>query len=298
MNNSFPINSNRHAYLIICHSNFNHLSKIIRALDDIRNDIYIHVDKKTKYCPVEHINQSVQKAQLIWVKRHSVNWGGDSQIKIEMFLLKEATKTFHDYYHLISGMDFPLKSQNFIHEFFKSNKGKEYIQFDPDVVRKEEFCDRLRYYYFFQNLIGRNRGKIPALCYKLQEFSLSIQKKIHIDRIKNVPFKIYKGTNWFSITHNLAVFLLQNQKTIKHLCRFSLCADELFLQTFAMLSPYRSNIVDDSLRYIDWKRGKPYTFTDADYEELVNSNRLFARKFDEYVSKNVVDRISKSIINF
>lgn len=298
MNDSSKVNSNRHAYLIICHNNFNHLFKLIKALDDGRNDIYIHVDKKTKYCPFEHISKSAQKARLFLVKRHSVNWGGDSQIWVEMLLLKEATKTFHDYYHLISGMDFPIKSQNFIHDFFKSNKGKEYIQFDPDVVRKSEFCDRVRYYYFFQNLIGHNKGKIPALCYNLQELSLSIQKKTHIDRTKRLPFKIYKGTNWFSITHNLALFLIQNQKAIKHLCRFSLCADELFLQTFSMISPFRNNIVDDSLRYIDWERGKPYTFTEADYNELVNANKLFARKFDENISKKVVDRILNSVNNF
>ena len=34
------------------------------------------------------------------------------------------------------------------------------------------------------------------------------------------------------------------------------------------------------MRLIDWKRGNPYVWTLADKEELEQSNRLFARKFD------------------
>ena len=30
----------RHAYLIMCHNNFKHLSRLVMALDDKRNDIY------------------------------------------------------------------------------------------------------------------------------------------------------------------------------------------------------------------------------------------------------------------
>lgn len=32
---------NKHAYLIVCHNNFKHLEKLLLALDDARNDIYI-----------------------------------------------------------------------------------------------------------------------------------------------------------------------------------------------------------------------------------------------------------------
>ena len=35
-----------------------------------------------------------------------------------------------------------------------------------------------------------------------------------------------------------------------------------------------------NMRWIDWKRGNPYTFEDGDYEELIASDYLFARKFD------------------
>lgn len=64
----------------------------------------------------------------------------------------------------------------------------------------------------------------------------------------------------------------------------------------AMVSPYRDKIVNDYLRYIDWKRGDPYVFTDDDYQELVVADKLFARKFDDYLSSDIVEKICNNII--
>lgn len=37
---------NKHAYCIMAHGNWQQLQLLINALDDVRNDIYLHVDKK------------------------------------------------------------------------------------------------------------------------------------------------------------------------------------------------------------------------------------------------------------
>lgn len=79
-----------------------------------------------------------------------------------------------------------------------------------------------------------------------------------------------------------------------------MCADERFLQTIAMSSPYKENIVNNSLRHIDWRRGNLYIFTSDDYEELVTSDNLFARKFDEDIDSDIINKISNylQISNF
>lgn len=43
--NKMEVN-NKHAYLIMAHQNFEQLAILLELLDDIRNDIFIHVDKK------------------------------------------------------------------------------------------------------------------------------------------------------------------------------------------------------------------------------------------------------------
>ena len=42
----------KHAYLIMAHHEFEVLGKLVQALDDERNDIYIHFDKKVKNYPL------------------------------------------------------------------------------------------------------------------------------------------------------------------------------------------------------------------------------------------------------
>ena len=45
---------NKHAYLIIAHNNFYILEKLILLIDDIRNDIYLHIDSKVKNFNFDH----------------------------------------------------------------------------------------------------------------------------------------------------------------------------------------------------------------------------------------------------
>lgn len=68
--------SQRHAYLIICHNNFKILRMLLSAIDDVRNDIYIHVDKKTQNVPLEDIRNAVCHSPLTFIERAFVNWGG------------------------------------------------------------------------------------------------------------------------------------------------------------------------------------------------------------------------------
>lgn len=44
--------SNKHAYLIMAYDNFEQLRKLIEVLDDERNFLFVHIDKKAKqYTP-------------------------------------------------------------------------------------------------------------------------------------------------------------------------------------------------------------------------------------------------------
>ncbi len=49
------------------------------------------------------------------------------------------------------------------------------------------------------------------------------------------------------------------------------------------------------MRLIDWDRGNgssPYIFRSEDYEDIMASNMLFARKFDEQVDAAIIERIA------
>lgn len=48
---------------------------LLSAIDDDRNDIYIHVDKKTVDIPFEDIRSAVCHSPLTFIERTFVNWG-------------------------------------------------------------------------------------------------------------------------------------------------------------------------------------------------------------------------------
>ena len=287
----------RHAYLIMAHNQFSLLEKLLRLLDDEKNDIYIHLDKKVK--EKEKIKRKLQeicqKSDLFFIASRNVMWASWTFIEVEVALLEAASKREYAYCHLLSGVDFPLKTQKEIHEFFHKEKGKEFIHFGT-----EEYCrrlyDRYQYYYPFQNLIGRERIGYPLRL--LQNLGVKLQRAAGIRRQRG-ELVFYGGSNWFSITGQLAKYVVSQKEWIRKTFGNTLCCDEVFLQTLVMNSPYKKNLYHGeedndyrgNMRYIDWNRGDPYTFRPEDYEDLLASPYLFARKMDEYVSGNLTDRI-------
>jgi len=275
----------KHAYLIMAHTNFNQLQSLINTIDDSRNDIFIHIDKK---CTLDSSKLSSKYSKLYFTKRNNVIWGGYSQIDTELVLLKKAFSVSPDYnrFHLLSGLDLPIKSQDYIHSFFENNN-QEYIDYD---MNDQYFDDRCKYYYTFQDIVGRdNRNALIKQLRRIQNLLVKLQTKFKIIRHTNMT--LYKGANWFSITNGMAKYILDNEKNIKKIFGMTLCCDELFLQTFAKISPFSNNINQINLRLIDWNRGKPYTFKAEDYNELLNSDCLFARKFDETIDSKIIDLI-------
>ena len=43
--------TNRHAYLIMAHNEWELLNTLLSLIDDPRNDIFLHIDKKVKTMP-------------------------------------------------------------------------------------------------------------------------------------------------------------------------------------------------------------------------------------------------------
>lgn len=74
--------------------------------------------------------------------------------------------------------------------------------------------------------------------------------------------------------------------------------DEFLFNSLIMNSPFRSNISEKkNLRYIDWSEGNasPKVLKMEDFEKVINSNCFIARKFDENVDKEIIEKIISEI---
>lgn len=289
----------KHAFLIMAHDNWKILARLIRKLDHIDNDIYLHIDAKAIIGDVSRELQDICRfSKIYYIERTNVVWGAYSQINCEMRLFDEASKRKYDYYHLLSGIDFPIKSMKDIHCFFEKNSGFEFIHMcDKEFIEKND--DRHKYYRFLQEKIGRNCDMF--LC-QIERVLVFVQKVLKVNRDYKFSDVIYLcGSNWCSITHEAVMFLLNKEQQIKTMFKYTRCCDEFFVQTLLFNSNFKEKIYglqsvvdtnEPNMRSIDWVRGNPYTFKVDDYDELMNSNNLFCRKVSDK-TKEYEDLITK-----
>lgn len=288
----------RHAYLIMAHNEFEILEKLLILLDNPKNDIYLHIDKKIKNFDFQKYQKKVLKANLIFTKRMDIRWGSEKQIKCTLMLLKEATKTKHKYYHFLSGVDLPLKNQDEIHNFF-SKTNKNFIEYDDFDSINDTYLDRIKYYHLCQKNWRSNNKLVSKISNAIRFRTYKIQKHLKINRLKNIDIQFRKGANWFSINEETAKYILEQNhlKYYKH----SYCADELYIQTIIYNSKFKKSIYFDktgktsNLRYIDWNKGNPAILKMEDYDDIVNSNMLFARKFSYKTDKKIIEKIFNNL---
>ena len=282
----------KHSFLIIAHNNFDVLEKLLRLLDDFRNDIFVHVDSKVDNFDFDYFKKIITKSTLIFTERIDVQWGGYSLVECKLLLLKSAIRTEEEYsyYHLLSGVDLPIKSNDYIHHFFNENDGKEFIGYIKDFGD----LSRIKYYHLF-NELGRKvdfNSKIKKFINKLL---LLLQKLSKINRINNKEF--FRGANWFSISNNLASFVVESEPVLKKIYAYTILSDECFLQTLVYNSDFYDKVFKRNehdtghMRLIDWHRGKPYIYIKNDYNELMQSEMLFARKFDAKIDADIIDAV-------
>jgi hypothetical protein len=281
----------KHAFLIMAHNEFGVLKKLIHLMDDSRNDIYVHIDKKVKGFEPHEYFQLVNCSKLIFVPRTPVTWGAYSQINAELVLLKSAVKNNYEYYHLLSGSDLPIKTQDEAYTFFEQHKGLELISYNAQAYETKNFYFRLQLYYFFQELMGKNRKGILGL---LNRASLKTQELLRVNRIKHSKLDYNKGMNWFSITHELAEFVLSREKDIRKNYRFTVLTDEVFLHTLAWNSHFKEKVCNEPTRLV--KRGKPFIFRADDFEFIMASKAFWARKFSEVVDPIIIEKIYNKLL--
>ena len=271
----------RHAYLVMAHNEEAILHELLKDLDDERNDIFLHVDAKATRIMDKELVADVKKASLRLLERTDVRWGSYSQIECVHKLLAEATAQGpHDYYHFLVGTEFPLKSQDYIHDYFRSNLGTEFIGYD---FMGEASRWRISLYHPFARC-ARPANRREAGLDLLRRVFVKVQKAVGIDRLRGSSIEIKKGNANWSITDPLARYLVEEMPRHKSMFDWSYCADELIVHTLVYNSPFIERVknLDDeyesNMRVVQWNDEKNL-YHEEDLPFLLATDKLFARKF-------------------
>lgn len=291
----------RHAFLITAHNKKAQLLQLLALLDDPEHDIYLHIDKKARGFSEAEMIAAAPRSRVSFVPRRDARWGSEVFIDAIVSLIALASQEEHAFYHLLSGVDLPLKPMREIRAYFDAHAGEEFVAFERETATPKVIEGRIARWKLRQPvhplLKKIYRGVAPAF--------ESLQIMLGVNRIKGVPVVFHKGGVWFSITHALARYVVEAMPRYRAYYRHSSCADEIWLQTLIADSPFMQRRAfmgwDDefaaTMRYIDWPDNamSPRTLTSADYDKLMQSGMLFARKFDDAVDAAVIQRISQAV---
>lgn len=295
----------KHAYLIIAHDEWEMLKTLVECLDDNRNDIFIHVDKKVDGGVYKSATACCTQAGVYFIdnqKRINVRWGDYSQIMCELTLFEESrAHGDYAYYHLLSGHDLPIKSQDYIHKFFEDiPNGANLVGTATSDFNIQDCWKKTKYYCIFPKYQRCSPASLQKTFSALRKVSYCIQRLFCIHR-KWGNIQPYKGVNWVSITSDFVDYILSKKEYIEHQFKYVSCGDEIFIQTLIHNSDFKSTLyqpIEDfggCMREIDWERGKPYVFTVEDFEMLKKSEMLFARKFSYKVDADIIREICNYI---
>jgi len=304
----------RIAYLIIAHHLPSQLVELVTALDHTEKSIfYIHVDQRSAdFLDSPSLKPIMDRENVSFLRDQvRVYWGGFSIVEATLRLLRKAVDEGEfQYAVLLSGQDFPIKSNRCIESFFETHEGKEFISYTP-LPPKEwgwgpEIMERIECHWRVDDvshLLEMTGSK------RLQRWGWSAYSRLTTSAYRYAPslkrkflpgIAPYGGPLWIAISSRCATYVLSYLREHPEYCSFfrhTLVPDEIFFQTLILNSPFREHVINDGLRFTDWETGasSPRVLTCEDFDRLVASDSLYARKFDNDKCPSIVGKIIRHI---
>jgi len=303
------------AYIIFAHKSPDQLARLIHRLNTSGSVFFVHVNKLTDDITYQKMVGAVRNLKNVtFVKRHKITWGRllfAVNIVISDIVKK---KIEFDYMFLLTGQDYPIKTNDFIEEFLNRNKGKQFIhhfsiprdpQRDPcegwswknengGLDRFENWHIRLFDKHYRIPGAGKANSKVKS---NIQHLLLRFVPK----RKFVVGFKPFGGSTYWCLTKECAEFMndfIRDNPRFVNYFKYVGLPDEIFFQTIILNSPFRDSVINDDLRCTDWSAGGPHPriWRKEDIEVLKDSKGLIARKFDSEVDSEILDLIDRKLL--
>lgn len=291
------------AYAILAHHNPPHLKRLITKLSTPQCEFFIHLDKKTD----EKEFASLKRDGVHFcTNRVGVYWGGFSMItaEIELLTLVLNSRKHFDYIVLLTGSDYPIRSNTYIHHFFKTLNGSEFmncIMMPSDAASKP--ISRL------------TRYRINPDNYLLSLLRIRLKKPLPIMIGRNYKKVFgslfpYGGSGNWTLTTDACRYIINFIDKNNHIVTFfknTFCPDEMFFQTILCNSSFKKNI-RHNITFTDWpgKGAHPVYINFNHVKQFEQNNKmivsdvygtgevLFARKFAPH-SDELLDYIDATI---
>jgi hypothetical protein len=276
------------AHLILAHNNPEQLHRLVTSLTYADDAVYIHLDKKTPIAQFLHLSQL--KNVFFVSKRVQVSWGSYNIVAATVNGFKDIISSgeYYDYVNLLSGGDYPLQTPQYIHKFLEANPDKAFMSYQFMHQEWIEALPRItRYHLTNYNFPG---------CYLLQKL---LNRFMPLRKMPGSLVPVGRS-QWFTASMGCIKYIVdywnKHPRFVRFL-RFTWGADEFAFQTILYNSVHRENMVNNNMRFMDWSANgvSPAILTMEHKDQVMATDKLFARKFDLHTHPEIMDALDEKI---
>lgn len=283
----------RLAYIISAYKLPHQLTRLVSRLDSDASHFFIHVDRKTDDATYRLMTDRLAaRPNVHFLERHRCDYGGFGHVKATLTGIRAIVRLGLrvDYTILLTGQDYAITSSGEIEEFFKRHDGQSFMAYFP--LPSEEWeeggMDRITEWHMrFRGRYLRFPGRLPLPVRR--GFPLGLQ-----------PFG---GSAYWCLSRECVNYVrsfLDASPSYRRFFRYVNVPDEIFFHSILLNSPLKERVVNDDLRYLEWRNaataGGPAVLSDRDFAKIMNSGKLFARKFDVGKNEAILDMIDAALL--
>lgn len=280
------------AYLVIAYMDPEQLKRLTeRLVKD--SDVYIHINSSVDIRPFqEHLAAVKGEGRAAFSReRFRIVWGGYSILKATFSMLEQAfAYKEYDRVVLLTGLDYPIKSNREIQQFFQEHADVEFVHGDTVTGEMYEHL----YYYDCRD---------SRVLHKLFELSKNILKKCGIREKKDYVmhqgqrYRLYGITPKWALSGKGARYLLDfyhQNKRFNQYFQLMHAPDDFYVATVLLNSEFKERVeTKKDIFKIIWlpeDRGAK-VLSEEDEEELLQCQELYAKKFQSDTSVRLQDRL-------
>ena len=278
------------------------LFRLIERLNDGQSQFFIHIDKTAEFSQFQIVKAFGDIVQFI--ERVDSKWGGFGSVQASLNGLKavkNSGKSF-DRILLLSGQDYPIKSNHNINEFFKTSPHSVFVDYFPiPNYKKWPGSDRGGWYRVDKYYIGLKwheffRSKSMNL---LSTYLPFLRRKIP------GGMKPFTGSQWWSVDEYAMNYILDydaKHPEYRAFHQYTFVPDELYVHMILGNSKdekIMKSLTPTNKRFMIWEKPDsthPNTLRTKDLAAMKASDHLFARKFDAGVDAEIFDLIDREIL--
>lgn len=295
------------AYVILAHKDSDHIKRLSNKLTiNTDNKVFIHLDKKINLNKFKENCPETEKIKYV-LKREEVYWGGFSSIISTINVFEEIL--FEKEYErvvILQGLDYPIKSNKEINNFFEKNKNLEYIKAfnetdTKDIVNLHKYCF---YWYLDKNNFLKNCiNRINTVLLKLK---ILIRFKKPYIYVNNIKYKIYRGWAHIALTKNAVQYIVNFYNKNKEFNKYFqtiYASDESYFHTILYNSYFKKNTV--LKKEVSEKQRENMSILNLTYFEYPKFVKVFKKieelkKIDkkEYLYIRKVDSDSSELLDY